>query len=198
MSRPTWGHVHLHLLFSLRGSHPLWRAFPCPSRRPSASSVRRCIASCRAPLPFLRNACRLSRVTSLGSSPFARRYSENHCCFLFLGVLRCFSSPGALPVPMDSVQDATSSQVAGSPIRIPPDHSLRTAPRGISVFAPSFVGIWRLGILRALLLPYPTVADPLASLQVVLHHYCSPCYVFGCQGSVNDRHTLSGAAILQN
>ena len=35
-------------------------------------------------------------VHSLGSSPFARRYSGNHCCFLFLGVLRCFSSPGAL------------------------------------------------------------------------------------------------------
>ncbi len=33
----------------------------------------------------------------LGSSPFARRYSGNHCCFLFLGVLRCFSSPGSLP-----------------------------------------------------------------------------------------------------
>ena len=35
-------------------------------------------------------------VHSLGSSPFARRYLGNHCCFLFLGVLRCFSSPGAL------------------------------------------------------------------------------------------------------
>ena len=30
----------------------------------------------------------------LGSSPFARRYSGNHVCFLFLRVLRCFSSPG--------------------------------------------------------------------------------------------------------
>ena len=38
----------------------------------------------------------------------------------------------------------------------------------------------------------------LASLQVVRCLCCSPCYVFGCQGSVNDRHTLSGAAILQN
>ena len=33
----------------------------------------------------------------LGSSPFARRYSGNHCCFLFLEVLRCFSSLGSLP-----------------------------------------------------------------------------------------------------
>ena len=30
----------------------------------------------------------------LGSSAFARRYSRNHCCFLLLRVLRCFSSPG--------------------------------------------------------------------------------------------------------
>ena len=32
---------------------------------------------------------------SLGSFPFARRYSGNRCFFLFLRVLRCFSSPGA-------------------------------------------------------------------------------------------------------
>ena len=30
----------------------------------------------------------------LGSSPFARHYWGNHCYFLFLWVLRCFSSPG--------------------------------------------------------------------------------------------------------
>jgi hypothetical protein len=32
----------------------------------------------------------------LGSFPFARRYSENRCFFLFLRLLRCFSSPGCL------------------------------------------------------------------------------------------------------
>ena len=31
--------------------------------------------------------------SGLGSFPFARRYSENRCFFLFLGLLRCFSSP---------------------------------------------------------------------------------------------------------
>ena len=34
-------------------------------------------------------------LTGLGSSPFARRYSGNRYCFLFLQVLRCFSSPGS-------------------------------------------------------------------------------------------------------
>ena len=41
--------------------------------------------------------------SGLGSFPFARRYSENRCFFLFLRVLRCFSSPGSLHTPMDSV-----------------------------------------------------------------------------------------------
>ena len=38
---------------------------------------------------------------SLGSFPFARRYSGNRCFFLFLRLLRCFSSPGSLPYVMD-------------------------------------------------------------------------------------------------
>ena len=37
----------------------------------------------------------------LGSSGFARRYSRNRCFFLFLRLLRCFSSPGSLPHVMD-------------------------------------------------------------------------------------------------
>ena len=41
----------------------------------------------------------------LGSSHFARRYSGNRCFFLFLRVLRCFSSPGSLHTPMYSVHD---------------------------------------------------------------------------------------------
>ena len=38
--------------------------------------------------------------SGLGSFPFARRYSGNRCFFLFLRVLRCFSSPGSLPYVM--------------------------------------------------------------------------------------------------
>ena len=38
----------------------------------------------------------------LGSSAFARRYSRNRCFFLFLRLLRCFSSPGSLPYAMYS------------------------------------------------------------------------------------------------
>ena len=39
--------------------------------------------------------------SGLGSSNFARRYFRNRCFFLFLRLLRCFSSPGSLPYVMD-------------------------------------------------------------------------------------------------
>ena len=32
-------------------------------------------------------------IVGLGYSPFARHYLGNHYCFLFLRILRCFSSP---------------------------------------------------------------------------------------------------------
>ena len=51
------------------------------------------------PQPRLPNNCRLSQVTGLASSDFARHYSRNHYCFLFLRVLRCFTSPRSLHTP---------------------------------------------------------------------------------------------------
>ena len=40
------------------------------------------------------------KSSGLGSFPFARRYSGNRFFFLFLRVLRCFSSPGSLSYVM--------------------------------------------------------------------------------------------------
>ena len=37
----------------------------------------------------------------MGSCAYARHYLRNRCYFLFLRVLRCFSSPGSLPSWMD-------------------------------------------------------------------------------------------------
>ena len=53
----------------------------------------------------------------LGSSHFARRYSGNRCFFLFLRVLRCFSSPGSLHTPMYSVHDDRGLLCRVSPFR---------------------------------------------------------------------------------
>ena len=51
------------------------------------------------PQPPSRNARRLSHVTGLASSAFAHHYSRNRYCFLFLRVLRCFTSPRYHPLP---------------------------------------------------------------------------------------------------
>ena len=40
--------------------------------------------------------------SGLGSADFARRYFRHHGCFLFLRLLRCFSSAGSLCMVMDS------------------------------------------------------------------------------------------------
>ena len=54
---------------------------------------------------------------SLGSFPFARRYSGNRCFFLFLRVLRCFSSPGSLPYVMNWRMDTWGLLKWVSPFR---------------------------------------------------------------------------------
>ena len=56
----------------------------------------------------------------LGSSHFARRYFENRCFFfLFLRLLRCFSSPGSLPYTMDSCMGDGGFLRRVSPFRHP-------------------------------------------------------------------------------
>ena len=55
----------------------------------------------------------------LGSSAFARRYLRNHCCFLFLSLLRCFSSGGSRLHTMDSCTVAAGFLQQVSPFRNP-------------------------------------------------------------------------------
>ena len=55
----------------------------------------------------------------LGYSHFDRHYSGNHSCFIFLRVLRCFSSPGS-PLYYYRFQ---VFNLEGCPIRIPADIS---------------------------------------------------------------------------
>ena len=55
--------------------------------------------------------------TGLGSSAFARRYLQNRVFFLFLRVLRCFSSPGSPPYVMDWRMDTRGFLVWVSPFR---------------------------------------------------------------------------------
>ena len=66
----------------------------CTGLSPSAEELSRTFHSpsvvrCRSPTTPLMPC----DISGLGSSPVARHYWGNHCYFLFLRVLRCFSSP---------------------------------------------------------------------------------------------------------
>ena len=67
--------------------------------------------------------------------------------FLFLRVLRCFSSPGW----PHKKKWRTAFNRAGCPIRTSPDQNLFAVPRGFSQLTTSFVACRSLGILRSLL-----------------------------------------------
>ena len=77
--------------FRLRGFHPLWPDFPIRSTNKSPHSLRSITPRCTH--------------HGLGSFHFARRYFGNRCFFLFLRLLRCFSSPGSRRTAMDSPHD---------------------------------------------------------------------------------------------
>ena len=77
------------LSFHVRDSHSLRWAFPCPSVTTFRTYV------CPNPESIA--------TPGLASSAFARRYLRNRVCFLFLRLLRCFSSAGSPRIPMYSV-----------------------------------------------------------------------------------------------
>ena len=93
--------------FRLREFHPLRSTFPGKFDYPSGY--------------ILQSLPRKHYVFGLGSSDFARHYSRNHCCFLFLRVLRCFSSLGSPHTPIYSVHDNTTLLVLSFLIRISAD-----------------------------------------------------------------------------
>src|SRR5665811_2339531 len=67
-------------------------------------------------------------------SAFARHYLRNHGCFLFLWVLRCFTSPRSLPTTLCvqvEVAGHYSGFFRGFPIRRSPDHGSFTNSPGL-------------------------------------------------------------------
>ena len=86
----------------------------------------------------------------LGCSPVARHYWGNHCCFLFLRVLRCFSSPRW---PHELVMMAASGP-PGCPIRRSADQRPFAPTRGFSQLTTSFFASVSLGIHHAPLLSF--------------------------------------------
>ena len=133
---PYSGYSYGHARLRIRGFHALRPPFP---------GQFSCLAL--PDLAVLQPRARLD-AHGLGSSAFARRYSRNHCCFLFLRVLRCFSSPGWPLIRCHTFR------VAGSPIRTPADLRLFAPPRGFSQLVTSFVASESQGIPRTPLIDF--------------------------------------------
>ena len=79
------GYSYASTGFRVRDFHPLRSGFPDGS-----ANLPMCDLGVLQPREG-RN------LPGVGFSPFARHYLGNHVCFLFLWVLRCFSSPGSPP-----------------------------------------------------------------------------------------------------
>ena len=93
------------LYLSLTGLSPSSAGFPNTILLGSASS--------------LRSETPERTRSGLASFAFARRYLRNRSFFLFLALLRCFSSGGSPPHAMDSRTDAWSLSMRVSPFRHP-------------------------------------------------------------------------------
>ena len=89
---------------------------------------------------LLPRSCRNN--SGLGCFAFARRYLRNHYCFLFLRLLRCFSSPGS-PPPYGG---CLAFNQTGCPIRKSADQLVCANPRGLSQLITSFFASESLGI----------------------------------------------------
>ena len=97
------------------------------------------------------------KISSLGlaSSAFARHYLRNLGWFLFLALLRCFSSGGSPHIPMYSVYDDKTFLLPDCSIRKSADQSLLTAPRSLSQLVTSFFGSRCQGIPLVLFVAWP-------------------------------------------
>ena len=125
--------------FHLHGYHILWPSFPTRSASLLIDNFTHAV---------LQPHSRLL-LSGLGCFHFARRYSGNHCCFLFLQVLRWFTSLGSLLLPYEFREQSPDLIGRGYPIRRSPDRSLFAAPRGLSQLTTSFVAFSCQGIHRA-------------------------------------------------
>ena len=130
----------LSFFFTLTGLSPSLVGFPTPF----------CLVKRTSDSPYPES------ITTLGLafSAFARHYSRNLVWFLFLCLLRCFSSAGSPPVTMYSLQDCTAFPVQCFHIRTSPDQCIFAAPRSLSQLVASFFASWCQGIHLMLLLAW--------------------------------------------
>ena len=141
--------------FSQDFSCPAILRIPLGCRPESSTGLSPSLAQLSSCFDF-RSFCRIvvlqprscRNISGLGSSAFARHYLRNHFYFLFLRVLRCFSSPRLLHTYCDD------SCLPGCPIRISADLGIFAPPRSFSQLITSFFASESLGILHAPLITF--------------------------------------------
>ena len=136
--RPYSGAASLRIHFNYRA----FTSYGCTFQNYSAIHI-----SC-----FPQSTTPNRKRSGLASFPFARRYLGNRCFFLFLGLLRCFSSPRSLRAPMYSMHDAYALPHAGSPIRTSAGLWICAPHPSFSQLITSFFGSQCQGILLMLFL----------------------------------------------
>ena len=123
-------HAGLHVSRATQGTAML-RLASCTGLSPAVAGLSR---------PFhSQDSCNLAallpqrgrNLPGLGCAPFARHYWGYHCCFLFLRVLRCFSSPG-LPLHKEDDRSSTGRVVPFGDPRINGHLRLPAAYRSLS------------------------------------------------------------------
>ena len=113
-----------------------------------------------------------ARCQSLGCSLFARHYSGNHVCLLFLQVLRCFSSLGWL-----SLRSNTPSVCWVVPFGNLRILRLCAAPRSLSQLTTSFIVSKSQGIHHTPLSALKELLLLLDHLQLLLSQYVKELYL---------------------
>ena len=134
---------------------------PSPAALPFAFSYRLAASS----LAVLQPRAAHCYARGLGSSAFARHYSRNHCYFLFLRVLRCFSSPrspGALRCDGIAAAGFPHSDIGGSCGYLPLAAAFRSLSRPSS--PPRATGI-----------PHAPFSAFLFSFRLLFRPYRSVC-----------------------
>ena len=129
-------------MFRVRDYHPLWSHFPESSTTHTDSTLWSYNPGCAETPPVWAVPCSLATTRGITT------------CFLFLQVLRCFSSLGLLPL-----QDNWSSTSWVAPFGDPRITGHYAPPRGLSQPIASFIASESQGIHRTPLVTFRSAQD---------------------------------------